>query len=157
MPGASGRLPASSAGWRANSVAKQQSIQKLAPAVRVAPLGELRVYMISEDELDALERGSPASIHLNFALAFWSVGLSFLVTLLSTTIQSDRTFVVFVVVCVATSIAASVFTILWFRHHRSSGNLAKRIRDRMTPAPAIQLAPGASTETEAAPSPEAKR
>ena len=54
--------------------------------VRVAPLGELKVYMVTEEEIDKLGGGSPGSIFLNFAIALLSLSASFLLTLLTTTI-----------------------------------------------------------------------
>lgn len=110
----------------------------LAPVVRIAPLGELKIYPITEAELDELERGSPASIHLNFALFFRGIAVSLLVSLIATDISSNRIFTVFVVFFAATAIAAIVFSVFWYLHRRSSGSLAKRIRGRMPPAPGIQ-------------------
>jgi hypothetical protein len=116
-------------------VAKQQI---LAPVVRVAPLGELKIYPITEAELDELEKGSPASLHLNFALFFWGIALSLFGTLIATSIQATRVFVVFVIFFCGTFIAACIFSILWFINHRSSGSLARRIRERMPPPQGIQ-------------------
>jgi hypothetical protein len=112
--------------------------QNLAPVIRFAPLGELRVYAITETELEQLERGSLASLYLNFALFFWGVAGSLFAALLTATIPSVRVFVVFVVFFGITLVAAVIQTIFWRLHHKSSGGLAKRIRDRMPP-PAIQV------------------
>jgi hypothetical protein len=115
-----------------------KDIQKgIVPAIRVAPLGELRVYVISEEELNEIEQGSPASLYLNFALALLASGLSFLATLLATRIESNRTFTVFVVLAVLFLLAGLFLFASWFRTHRSSKSLARRIRDRMPPAPGI--------------------
>lgn len=51
------------------------------PEVRYAPLGELKVYEISEGELEKLESGPPGQIHLNFALAFLPAALTIFITL----------------------------------------------------------------------------
>jgi hypothetical protein len=77
--------------------------QEILPAVRRARYGQLTIYEISEDELELLERGSPDSLLLNFSIFALSVCVSFLIALLTTTIPSDRTFIVFVVV---TAVAA---------------------------------------------------
>jgi hypothetical protein len=110
---------------------------KLLPAIRVAPLGELRVYIISEEELNELEHGSPASQNLNFALALLASGLTFLTTLLTTEIDSVKTFVVFVVLTVAFLLVGALLLANWLRIRRSSGGLAQRIRDRMPPPQGI--------------------
>lgn len=112
----------------------------LLPAIRVAPLGELRAYVISEEELNELENGSPASQNLNFSLALLASGFSFLTTLLTTEISSVRTFAVFVVVTAVFLVAGVVLLASWFRLRKSSQGLAQRIRDRMPPPPGIPLA-----------------
>jgi hypothetical protein len=110
---------------------------ELLPAVRVAPLGELRVYVISEEELNELEIGSPASLHLNFSLALLASGLSFLATLLTADITAPRTFAVFVILSAVFLVGGAFLFANWFRLRRSSKGLAQRIRDRMPPAPGI--------------------
>jgi hypothetical protein len=107
------------------------------PAIRVAPLGELRVYLISEDELNELENGSPAAISLNFSLAILASGLSFLAILLTTEIASTKTFTVVVVLTVVFLLVGSYLFAQWYRPHRASTSLAQRIRDRMPAAPGI--------------------
>ena len=113
----------------------QPSDANILPAVRVAPLGELRVYIISEEELNELENGSPASQNLNFALALLASGLSFLTTLLTTEVESVRTFAVFVILTVVFLLVGAILFASWFRLRKSSQGLAQRIRDRMPPPP----------------------
>ena len=48
------------------------------PIVLYAPLGELKVYEISEAELEKLEAGPPGQIHLSFALALLPAALTIL-------------------------------------------------------------------------------
>jgi hypothetical protein len=112
----------------------------LLPAIRVAPLGELRAYVISEEELNELENGSPASQNLNFSLTLLASGLSFLTTLLTTEISSVKTFAVFVVVTVVFLVVGVILFASWYRLRKSSQGLAQRIRDRMPPPPGIPLA-----------------
>lgn len=109
----------------------------IVPAIRVAPLGELRVYIISEEELNAAEQGSPASLYLNFALALIASGLSFLATLLATDISSIKTFTVFVVLTVLFLLVGTILFIVWYKSHRAMKRLTQRIRERMPPAPGI--------------------
>jgi nucleoside recognition membrane protein YjiH len=115
-----------------------KDIQKgIVPAIRVAPLGELRVYIISEEELNEFEQGSPTSLYLNFALALLASGFSFLAALLATNFASVKTFTVFVVLTVLFLLVGVILFANWYRIHRSSKSLARRIRDRMPPAPGI--------------------
>jgi hypothetical protein len=115
-------------------MAKQQ---QLSPVVRVAPMGELRIYPITEAELDELARGSSGGIYLNFALFFAGLAISLIVTL-NTTTMPDRRFYVFVIFFAATLVAALVLGVLWFVQHRSTKNLAKQIRERMPRTDPIQ-------------------
>ncbi len=109
----------------------------LSPIIRIAPLGELRLYVISEDELNEFENGSPASLQLNFALALLASGISFLIALLSTNFDSIKTFAVFVILSVVFLLVGAILLANWHRLRKSSKGLAKRIRDRMPPAVGI--------------------
>jgi len=118
---------------------EDRSVPVVLPAIRIAPLGELRFWIISEDELKQFEQGSPAGLYLNFSLTLVSMGLSFLITLLSTPISSDRTFAVFVIVTVLSMISGLVLLALWYRDHCKLTKLADTIRKRMPPAPGVPL------------------
>lgn len=116
---------------------QQGSKSNIMPAVRVAPLGELRLFVISEEELNAAEQGSPASLYLNFALALISSGLSFLTTLLVADISSIRTFAVFVILAVVFLLVGTILFAMWCRSRRGMKSLFQRIRERMPPSPGI--------------------
>jgi hypothetical protein len=109
----------------------------LDPAIHRGRLDSLRIYEISEAELDALERGSPESLFLNFGLAVLSAAISFSVTLATTKIESERTFTVFVVLVVVGYLAATTFAVLWLISRRSLRSTAARIRARI-PSEGIQ-------------------
>ncbi len=75
--------------------AKKVEQHPVGPVLRVAPLGELKVYTVTEEELDAIGRGSAGSIFLNFALALLPLSGGFLITLLTTRIEAVGTLVFF--------------------------------------------------------------
>lgn len=110
---------------------------QLDPAIHRGRLDSLRIYEISEAELDALERGSPESVYLNLGLTVLSVAISFTIALFSTRIESDRTFTVFVVVVIVGYIAGVTFGVLWWISRRSLSSTAAKIRARL-PAEGIQ-------------------
>jgi hypothetical protein len=65
--------------------------------VSVAPLGRLKVYEISEAELERFEAegerltsGSPGQVHLSFALALLPAALTVLITLQTVEIKNER-------------------------------------------------------------------
>lgn len=102
-------------------------------AVRRAPYGELRIFEISETELDLLERGSPDSLFLNFAVALLSVAISLSVTFATTNIPSDRVFTALVLLTIVGYVAGLLLLVLWWRTHRSVTSVVASIRRRMPP------------------------
>lgn len=117
-----------------------ESRQEFLPAIRRARVEELRIYEVSEAELDLLERGAPDSILLNFAIALISMALSLSVTFATASIESIRTFCVLVILTVAGYIAGAVLAVLWWTNRRSVTSVSDRIRKRLPP-------PGGQTET----------
>jgi hypothetical protein len=94
-------------------------------------LDRLRIFEISEAELESLERGSSESVYLNLALSVLSIAASFSVSLLTTEIESDRTFVVFVVITVVGYLAGITFGVLWLISRRSLRSVSAQIRSRI--------------------------
>jgi len=103
------------------------------PAIRRARLGTLTIYEISEPELEIIERGSPESIFLNFAIFLLSAAIAFSVALATTSICSNRTFLVFVVITVIGYLAGLLLLIMWWLSHRSTTSITKTIRRRLPP------------------------
>jgi len=103
------------------------------PAVRRARIDRLSIYEVSDSELQLLERGSPESLFLNFAIFLISTAVSFLVTILSTDIPSTRAFIVFVVITVLGFVGGALLLALWAWHRRSRATIFREIRARMPP------------------------
>jgi hypothetical protein len=68
------------------------------PEIRRGRLDRLAIYEVSESELVVLERGSPGSVYLSFAIFLPPSAICLSATLLLTTIPSDRIFLTFVAV-----------------------------------------------------------
>src|SRR5947209_8140713 len=98
------------------------------PEIKRGRVDSLLLYEITESELDTLETGSPSSVQLNFAIFLLSTAVSFLTTLLSTQITSERLFNVFFIIVVLGFISGAFMLIMWWRAHRSSADVFKRIR-----------------------------
>ena len=109
----------------------------LDPAIHRGRIDSLKIFEISEAELDALERGSPESLYLNFALSILSVAISFSVALATTKIDSLRTFTVFVVITAVSFVSGITFGVLWLTSRRSLKTTAATIRARL-PSAGIQ-------------------
>ena len=103
------------------------------PEIRRARFDRLTIYEISDSELEILERGSPVSIYLNFAIFLLSSAISVTVTLLVTEIESDRMYEFFVVVTVVGYIIGALFLLLWWKDYRSLLKVADTIRRRLPP------------------------
>jgi hypothetical protein len=91
----------------------------------------LSLYEITDNELDILATGSPSSLQLNFAIFLLSIALSFLISLLTTKIELDRTFNVFVVIVVVTFVVGFIMMFMWWRAHKSTRGIIQEIRDRL--------------------------
>lgn len=114
--------------------------------VRVAPLGELRAYTISEHELEKLEQGSPVSDLLTIGLCLLSVAVTLLSTLLSTTLP-DKTFLLFFCALLIFGLMGAICTFLGSRLRISTKELAQQIRARLPDAPSVEEAPPESPPT----------
>lgn len=111
-------------------MAKSRDPRPPAPIVRYFPLGELKVYQISEAELERLEAGPPGQLSLNFALMLLPTALSLAVTLLTTTMntQVSIAFQIALWLCVVQGMYA---LLRWFIAYRAYEPLAKQIRARL--------------------------
>ncbi len=101
--------------------------------IRRGRVGSVCLYEVTESELEELERGSPSEIYLNFALLCLSTGLSFLVTVLTTKIESDRLFSVFVAVTLVSLLSSLILFFIWFRIRKPIKSLISRIKNRVPP------------------------
>lgn len=101
------------------------------PAIRRARFGQLVIYEISDTELQLIERGSPDSLFLTFGIFLISIGVSFLVTLLSTGIDSIRIFTTFVVLSTIGMVTGLILLGLWWWYRKSRSNLFRTIRERL--------------------------
>lgn len=127
------------------------STQQLSP-VRIAPLGELTAYTVHEHELDVIAAGSPATLAFNFAVALISIGVSFILTLSTTTISSNRLFYSYLIVCINCLLVGMIMFIYWLRTRSSVNITVAKIKSRLVVSPPIQeqlpAAPASSRESE---------
>lgn len=105
----------------------------LEPAIVRIPLDYLKIYDVTEDELAALENGSPVSVYMNALVLCFSTALSFLTTLLTVDIQSIYTFTIFVVIAVIGFLASGILGLLWCLARGSAKTVAQKIRERSQP------------------------
>jgi len=100
--------------------------------VKRARYDSLELFDVSENELTIIERGSPSSTYLNFAIFLLSIAISFLTTLLTVDLKENQTlFTVFTVICVLGFMVGLILIIIWHRSKNEFDEVLKKIRDRM--------------------------
>ena len=113
--------------------------------VRYVGMGEITIYLVSEDELRMIEAGGPSSTYLNLAIFFLSVGASFLASLLLSEPKSIKRFIVVVALTVGSLIAGFVLLLVWRRSSKDATNTIQGIRARrVSPAENIIEGSGSS-------------
>src|SRR6185503_8405051 len=90
----------------------------------------LSLYEVTDHELELLEQGSPSSTFLNFAIFFFSIGISFLVTLVTVVVASLLLFIVFTIVAVVGMAASLILFVLWRQTRSRTKEMCKKIRAR---------------------------
>jgi hypothetical protein len=103
------------------------------PAIRRARIDRLNIFEVSESELDILERGSPESLLLNFAIFLLSSSGNLLIALLTTRIESERVFIIFVIGTLVGFVGGLLLLALWGWYRRSRSTIFEQIRRRMPP------------------------
>jgi uncharacterized membrane protein YqjE len=119
--------------------------------VRRGRVGSVEIYEVKENELDILEKGSPAGLYLNFAIFLLSIAFSALVALFTTaTLKYAFVQTVFIVVVVVGFLGGIFLLFLWRRERKDVKDIIKIIRDRIPPeAPSsLPCGPSATQPTE---------
>ena len=112
---------------------REQCESEFLPEIRIGKIDFLQVHQVSDEELTKFAEGSPQSLYFNFAIALLATATSFLISLFTTMISSDRVFAVFVVVTVVGYLAGLVLLMLWWRTRKRISELVATIRKRMPP------------------------
>ena len=105
--------------------------------VKRAKLDSLKIFEITEKELDTLEKGSNDSIFLNFGIFLLSTSISFLIVLLTVDffyIDKDDLiikFIIFLCVTIFTFIGSIICLIAWWRNKDDFKTALKDIKARM--------------------------
>jgi hypothetical protein len=108
-------------------------LQKGTPPVRVEiiAMGTLRLYMVSDEELSAIERGSPGTemaVMGNTLLSLF--GGSLMSYLLGAAPTDIHKFIIFVILMSVFGVAGAVLLILSRRYSKDTSDVIRRIRSR---------------------------
>lgn len=118
-----------------------QQSQEFLPEIRRARLGRLTIFEVSESELTLIEKGSPDSIYLNFAIALLTTAISLTVVLVTAALESTVLLLVFVVCTVLGYICGLLLLALWWRTRSSVSECIDAIRRRLTPEGVVEPLP----------------
>ena len=99
--------------------------------VRRGRVESVDLYEIKENELELLEKGSPASLQLNFSIFLLSIAFSSILALLTTTVNHQVIQIVFVVVSVVGVLVGLYLLLSWWKTRTSIGKLVGKIRERI--------------------------
>lgn len=101
------------------------------PKIKRGRFDSLSLYEISDYELEILEKGTPSSIYLNFAIFLFSVAISFLIAITTTEIKSERLFSIYFVIVLVGFIIGGILIALWSKNRKSISIILQKIRDRI--------------------------
>ncbi|MCX8531573.1 hypothetical protein [Chryseobacterium luquanense] len=107
--------------------------------VRRARLDSLKIYEISEKELDLLEKGSGDSMILNCSISLFSIFLSFFTVLLTVDFFYDDKddlivkFLIFLCLTIICFLGSLVCFIIWFKNRGDFKKTVTEIKNRMDP------------------------
>jgi len=104
-----------------------------------AKIDSLSVFEITDSELKTLERGSPSSIYLNFAILLITSGISFFISLVSIDIQSVKLFSAFLVFTLVGGIGGSILLFLWYRERGEVSEVIKTIQERVPQSETLKV------------------
>jgi hypothetical protein len=91
----------------------------------------VEAFDVTQDEIEGMERAA-GDTGLDFQIAQFAFTLaaSFLVALLTTQIESRRTFDVFVIIVVVGFFGGIAFGVRWYKNRGAFGAIVRRIKER---------------------------
>ena len=109
--------------------------------IRRGQVDSLRLYEITDYELDTLEQGTSSDLFLNFGIALLSISSSFFIALLTTEIPSVAISTTFIAIAAASFGSGTVSLIAWYRHRQSTATLIQKIKSRIPDEEAEPIEP----------------
>ena len=99
--------------------------------IRRGRVDSVDLYEIKDGELDLLEKGSPATLQLNFAILLLSTAFSSICALATATFANPRIETLFTLVAIVSVVIGTYLLISWYRSHTSHREVCHRIRERI--------------------------
>ena len=99
--------------------------------VRRGRVDSVNLYEVKEEELELLEKGSPAALQLNFAIFLFSIAVTCAVALATSTFKSQIVKLIFTFVSVIGILQGTYLIIIWWRTKTSIAKVVATIRSRI--------------------------
>jgi len=115
--------------------------------VRRGRVDSVDLYEIKDNELDLLEKGSPANLQLNFAIFLTSLAFSSILALCTSTFKFPIMETVFVVIAVVGVLLGGYLLFSWWRTRTSITKLIQIIKNRIPTDVSEELAEQPSTKS----------
>jgi len=103
--------------------------------VRRGRVDSVDLYEIKENELELLEKGSPATLKLNFAIFLFSIALACIIALATTTFKWPIIESIFTFISVIGVLMGAYLLISWWRTKTSIAEVISRIKNRIPEEP----------------------
>jgi hypothetical protein len=101
--------------------------------VRRGRVESVDLYEIKDNELDALENGTPAELQFNYSVFLLSIAFSAITTLVTATFTSAVVQTVYIVAAIVGVLLGGYFLVVWRNSRKSVKTLCQRIRERIPP------------------------
>lgn len=101
--------------------------------IRRGRVESVDLFEIKDSELEALERGTPAELQLNFALVLLTTAFAAITTLITTSFDKEVVRTVYILIAIVCVIIGVYLLISWGRTRGSIKRLCKQIRERIPP------------------------
>jgi hypothetical protein len=101
--------------------------------VRRGRVDSVDLYEVKENELELLEKGSPANLQLNFSVFLLSLAFSGVLTLTTATVKFPILETVYIVISVVGFLLGSYLLLIWWKTQTSIKKIVATIRARIPP------------------------
>lgn len=99
--------------------------------VRRGRVDSVNLYEVKEEELELLEKGSPATLQLNFAIFLFSIAFACIIALATSNFKWQIVKSIFTFVSIIGILQGMYLIISWWRTRTSIAKVVSTIRDRI--------------------------
>jgi protein-S-isoprenylcysteine O-methyltransferase Ste14 len=114
------------------------------PRIEIALVDSIKIYQVTESELDTMAAGSPTGYLFDVFLALLVFGGSLILTLTTTTINSDRLFACYTALVLVSLVGALVCFLIWLKCRKSVSQTVRKIKERVCRPPLTSSDPEAT-------------